>query len=156
MDKDKDWVASNKPAYKPRKRTRKVCDGCQKVYYGARDDQKYCSSVCSSRSEYRRKIGENKNLDIPCSSLGALSELRVCADLLYKGYHVFRSVSPACPCDLVIIYKDKLYRVEVTTAVVTTQGDFRHGKKDRDKEKYDILVFVLKTGEIHYEPGLPK
>ena len=32
---------------------------------------------------------------------GAIAELRVATDLLARGYHVFRSVSPASPCDLI-------------------------------------------------------
>ena len=46
---------------------------------------------------------------------GAIAELRVGVDLLSKGYHVFRSESPGCPCDIVAIKDGECIKIEVRT-----------------------------------------
>jgi hypothetical protein len=59
--------------------------------------------------------GKQRFNGLAASTVGAISELAVCADLLSKGYDVFRSVSPAAPCDLIAQKEGKLIRVEVKT-----------------------------------------
>lgn len=50
-------------------------------------------------------------------SKGAFGELLVSADLLKQGFHVFRSVSPNCPCDLIAMdFMGRVSRVEVKTS----------------------------------------
>ncbi len=46
---------------------------------------------------------------------GTISELRVETDLLERGYHVFRSESSGCPCDIVAIKDGKCIKIEVRT-----------------------------------------
>jgi hypothetical protein len=79
------------------------------------------------------------------NNVGAVCELQVCADLLQRGFHVFRSVSPHAPCDLVVLIGCDLLRVEVRAAkkgVCSTLGD------------HDILAAVNPDGEIIYSPSL--
>ena len=53
---------------------------------------------------------------LPPPTLGALSELQVAVDLMAKGYHVFRALSPDCPCDLVAFRPgEPPVRIEVMT-----------------------------------------
>ena len=59
--------------------------------------------------------GKQRIKGLSASTVGAISELAVCSDLLSKGYDVFRSVSPAAPCDLIAHKEGKLIRVEVKT-----------------------------------------
>ncbi len=44
---------------------------------------------------------------------GAWGELRACAELLSRGYYVFRNVGPNCPFDLAVYRDGKFWRVEV-------------------------------------------
>lgn len=52
---------------------------------------------------------------INCSTKGAIAELRVEADLLARNFHVFRSESPACPCDLIAMRDGVCVKIEVRT-----------------------------------------
>lgn len=49
------------------------------------------------------------------SSRGALAELLVAADLMARGYEVFRAVSPSASCDLTALKDGLSLRVEVRT-----------------------------------------
>jgi len=82
---------------------------------------------------------------------GAISELRVSADLLYKGYSVFRALSPNCPCDLAILKGDKLLKIEVKTTCYSPSGAVVYPKPKNDC--YDILALVL-DDKIIYKPAL--
>ena len=53
---------------------------------------------------------------------GAISELKVCVDLMAKGYHIFRSESPCCPCDLVALKNGITLTVEVRTIARNPSG----------------------------------
>jgi hypothetical protein len=59
--------------------------------------------------------GKQRIKGLSASTIGAISELAVCADLLSKGYDVFRSVSPGAQCDLIAQKDGNLIRVEVKT-----------------------------------------
>lgn len=79
-----------------------------------------------------------------------MSELRVAVDLMDKQYEVFRSISPACSCDLAILKGNKLIRVEVTTGTKAyTPGNITHPPKDASR--YDVLAVVI-GDSIVYKP----
>ena len=67
-----------------------------------------------------------------------MGELLVSADLLKKGYEVFRALSPGCSCDLVAMKNEKLIRVEVKTRQ-KSQGSFSF----KTKKKADLLALVM-------------
>lgn len=84
---------------------------------------------------------------------GAQSELIVSADLLDRGFEVFRSVAQACSCDLIAMKGRKLIRIEVRTGKMSqTAGKvkFQHGLKDSGR--YDSFA-VVTTGEVTYFAG---
>ena len=129
------------------------CFGCKKNFMDSAK-KKYCSKKCRTdhtRSMYRTK---NMSLNVCSATVGAIGELRVCADLLLKGYNVYRSVSPACGCDLAAIKENKFYRVEVTTGYFDYKGEIINNKKYADSSKFDIVAIVFTTGEITYIPEL--
>lgn len=114
----------------------------------------YCSDAC--RQKYLRKLYKIKNpraQNTSTATKGAISELRVAIDLLYKGYGVFRALSPSCPCDLAILEGDKLIRVEVKTAYYTSNTNNIQYPAPIKSEKYDILALVLHD-RIIYQPTL--
>ena len=87
--------------------------------------------------------------DISTGTRGAIGELRVCSDLLAKGYAVFRSVSPSCFCDLVIAKGGQLRTVEVRTGKRTRTGELSYPHDNRA----DVMAVVL-PDEIVYLPAL--
>ncbi len=88
------------------------------------------------------------------STRGAIAELRVAAELLGAGYHVFRALSPACAYDLVILTQDRALTVEVRTTSYAATGDIirQYGKPLKDRA--DIYAWVLPDW-VFYEPELP-
>ena len=85
-------------------------------------------------------------------TLGAMRELVVCADLLSRGFDVFRAVSPSCSFDLVAHRSGRLYRVEVSTGFARPDGSISHSK--RDTSRFDLLGLVLQSGDVAYQPGI--
>lgn len=86
-------------------------------------------------------------------NIGAASEMLVCADLLARGYSVFRSVSGHASCDLICYKKDdleKLIRVEVRTAK-KIKDNIVYAKPDG--KRYDLLALAV-HGEVVYVPPL--
>lgn len=49
---------------------------------------------------------------ITSPNAGAAGELLVCADLMYRGWHVYRCVSPQAPCDIMAWKGETLLRIE--------------------------------------------
>jgi hypothetical protein len=77
-------------------------------------------------------------------TVGAIGELIVSADLLQKGYEVFRALSPSSSCDLAILTKEKkLIRVEVKTGYRTKMTG-RLGCAKPDNARFDILAIVFR------------
>ena len=88
---------------------------------------------------------------ISSSTIGAISELKVAVDLLLRGYHVFRAMSSACPCDLAILKDNRLLKIEVKTAHYTPKGTAF--APSTEGNQYDVLAVVLHD-KIQYEPDL--
>ena len=127
----------------------KNCKVCQKDF-----EEISKLSICCSRECYRKNsISRNPlysqfaKFNGSTATKGAIQELKVSADLLRKGYHVFRAVSPSAHCDLIIIdKKGKLKRVEVRSAVKNKSGKFFFSRNGH----YDLIAFVFKN-KIMYE-----
>ena len=126
---------------------------CQKTLETAQR-KTYCSNKC--RKEHAKFIYKEKNsgLNVCSATIGAIGELRVCVDLLIKGFNVYRSVSPACSADLVITKEGRLYRIEVTTGYFDAKGNIINNKKYADQSKFDVVAIAFKNGEIKYVPNL--
>ena len=86
----------------------KNCSVCGEGFTATMPHARYCSKECRQAQWY-----EPVAHDLSTGTVGALSELRAAADLLSKGYEVFRAMSPSTSCDLVILKDGKLTRVEV-------------------------------------------
>ncbi len=92
-------------------RMTKTCKNCGKEFQGIHN-QHLCSKEC--KKEY---LGVHRQLpNLSSGTVGAIQELRVSVDLLSKGFDVFRSLSPACSCDLLAKKNNKYYGIEVRTA----------------------------------------
>jgi hypothetical protein len=86
--------------------------------------------------------------DIAPSTVGAVAELRVSCDLMARGYAVFRALSPACFCDLVVYVGELAFRVEVRYGTVGA-GKVWHGWNSKDRGRSDVLAIVTIEGVIY-------
>ena len=106
--------------------------------------------MCSQRNRLRRFgiRNESSNLNLHSSVIGAMNELKICYDLLRRGFEVFRSVSPTCSCDLITMKGGKIIRVEVKTCHKSSKT----GKLFFDKTKIrgDFVALVFQN-EIQYQ-----
>jgi hypothetical protein len=89
--------------------------------------------------------------------VGALSELLASADLIRRGFHVFRAVSPSAPCDLIAVSEQGTFRVEVKTAGRKANGGIVRPKiSARVRTRFDVVAYVVHDGAIVYSPEWPK
>jgi len=93
------------------------------------------------------------------SDKGCVHELIVAVDLMKRGFQVYKSMSPASSCDLVIEKGERLIRVEVSTCRLRKSPTLNktiiyHCKAGKFKENvFDILALVdVDSGKIYYSP----
>lgn len=136
----------------------KRCSQCDKLF-DVRPKypwQKFCSNSCRQAFNSIRfhlpSLGES--LQLAASTVGALNELRVAVDLMARGFHVFRALSPACECDLIATSNGKVLRVEVKTGYRRKSGKVT-GAPIRNSDSFDILALAT-VDEIIYQPALPE
>lgn len=107
-----------------------VCATCGEEVRRRRSNARYCSSQCK-KDAHREDLIRIAGSNLSNGSTGAIGELQACVDLLLRGFHVFRSVSPACPSDLVALRHGRLYLIEVRAGSVnalTRRWYFHKGK----------------------------
>lgn len=108
-------------------------------YYGKERKRRF-------RNRHKFLLGEKKTEKrFACSiSKGAISELKVSADLMARGYYVYRALTCHAPCDLIAVRFKKLskqwevLRIEVKSVF---------GKYD--SSKYDVLAVCI-AGNVNY------
>ena len=84
---------------------------------------------------------------VSASDSGAAAELMVAADLIDRGFDVFRNLSPNGPIDLVVLAGGKLYRVQVK------RGGGCHSPQN-GPNGFDVFAHVGPEG-IEYCGDLP-
>lgn len=125
-----------------------TCKVCTKEFTTRASRVFYCSEQCSLKAAANR-VGKPSSAEGVCTgSLGSAHELLVCADLLKRGWEVFRSVSSHASVDLIAHKNGVLKRVEVTTGSRKVDGGISHPTKD--PARHDVLAIVLYSGEIVY------
>ena len=115
---------------------------------------KFCSVSCMQKYEAEHYKLKNPRLNLPTSTVGAISELYIATDLLKQGWAVFRALSPSCPCDLVIMRNDQVLKVEVKTIHFKKNGEPLIPKARTNE--FDILaLYHIGTNKIIYTPAIP-
>ena len=104
-----------------------------------------------SRVRGARTITRKGLLTSNCGTEGTLGELIVAADLMRRGYQVFRAISPSCDYDLIILKGTHLLKVEVTKGY-RDKGVLRWPKHYK---AYDVLAVWEINSTITYIPELP-
>lgn len=94
---------------------RKVCEQCGDAFRRiSQNGKSFCSQECLEASQ-PPVVHEPSNRDrgIPTGTTGAAVELLVASQLMLAGWHVFRSLSPCAPFDLVAFKDGTTMRLEV-------------------------------------------
>ena len=127
------------------------CKNCLASFDPKPSHKKFCCHACYMKWYNNLKFREPPYTTVlPTATVGALGELVVASDLLKRGFHVFRSLSPACPCDLAILAEQSvLVRIEVRTVRRHRSGKLH---LSRNNIKADVLAkVVFGEGIIEYE-----
>lgn len=116
---------------------------------------RYCSQECRTKHLALRYRANNPEPTISSGTRGAISELVVCADLMSRGFEVFRALSPHTSCDLAVLLGGRLVRVEVRTGTRGLDGTLHYPTKGSDKGRQDLWAIVDKrTHQIEYSPPI--
>jgi hypothetical protein len=82
---------------------------------------------------------------------GAAGEMLVIADLLHRGYEVWRAVSGQVACDLVVEIDGRLYKVEVRSVARQLDGPVNSPGGSLGYKGHHILAVVDRlTSSTHY------
>ena len=141
----------------------RTCDHCgdplpwSRLNAANRDRIRFCSKQCSQahfKQQMKAAAGTEHWARLSPGTSGALAELVACADLMARGYEVFRAQSPSCSCDVVAIRDGKVHRVEVRSGYKHQDGTIHTALTRLDPAKYDVLAIVHAGREVVYEPPL--
>ncbi len=131
----------------------KICKECGKTFSAYSSKRLYCTRECKKSVMSKRGFC-SQYPGIPAGTVGAISELRACQDLMAKGYEVFRAVSPSSSCDIAVLKDGKLLRIEVRTSYKDiSTGKITRTKTGQDEGRQDVFAWVL-PDSIVYEPSL--
>ncbi len=88
------------------------------------------------------------------STIGTIAELVASADLMNRGFEVFRALSPNASCDLIAKMGPTSLRIEVKATVVA-DGKIRSRSANKSAP-VDHVALVIRNGQVFYKPALPK
>jgi hypothetical protein len=135
--------------------TKIVCQRCGKEFLKTHYVSLY--AYCSKKCSMDGKHWEDRFVDPPeigtTGTIGAIHELRVCVDLMSKGWDAFRALSPHGPIDVVAIKGDRVIRIQVRKARETVDGKYYFGKP-KDGSPHDMIALSFSTGKVVYLPPL--
>ena len=133
----------------------KNCLFCKLPIPEGKHRYKYCNDRCSADFQNAKVRQHNSVSNLSRSTTGALHELVASIDLMRQGYEVFRALSPATSCDLIILKAHKLLRVEVRTAqkpINSNKLQWHYSEKDVGRS--DVLALVVDSKTVIYLPAL--
>ena len=126
-----------------------VCKIDDKEFISAQPAARYCSDLCRQKAAVIRS-GRTSFLNLPTGTVGAIAEILVAADLLKKGYAVFRALSMSCFCDVIAIKEKRIFRMEIRTGYPSMTSDAIRFSRDTHGEIDCFGVYVGKRDEIFY------
>lgn len=126
------------------------CAECRDFFTPKKPHQRYCSEACRRASNARIYARPKRDIPLSTGAAGALAELLICADLIAKGYEVFRAVSQASSCDILLLSPNGTKRVEVRSALRRLDGSISVPAQAKDIGRYDIMACVTPDGCIAY------
>lgn len=139
-----------------------VCEECGKEFEKNRANKRFCSRPCTTKSYARHNFNAIETVHLSNATTGACSELAVSIDLIFRGYQVFRAVSPACHCDLIAEHNGTFLRIEVRAGAMnkkTGNLGFTRNSKVRNKkygeetlDHYAVVIYENRIPSITYYP----
>ena len=128
----------------------KTCEECSKEFITNIPNKKTCNEYCY-RERFKKLSGRSINdIRVSPGTTGAIAELAVSADLMKKGYAVFRALSPACFCDVIAIKDEKVLKIEIRTGY-KYPATGRLNFPDKIHGKVDCFgVYERISGEVYY------
>lgn len=128
------------------------CKNCKNLFVPHNARQTFCSARCVDLF-WSKGADEESNL---CTGTrGAIHELAVSIDLMRKGWHVFRAISPACPVDLIAMRDGVIYRVQVKKGRLTKAGGLSQPSLLNPNSDFDIMAISTLHDGIKYFPDAP-
>ncbi len=109
---------------------KKICPMCKKEFLSSFKLQIYCNKKCASQSYLISSGRISLFKHLPTASVGAISELIIGADLLKKGYEVYRPLSASCSADLMIEKNNKIMKIEVRTVYESKDNRISYPKQN--------------------------
>lgn len=131
----------------------KPCKVCNKEFQPRTPQHIYCSKLCVAKHADTIQIRSmSKETKLPSGTVGAISEILVSADLMKKGWDVYRALSPSSYCDLIAIKNDTILKLEVRTGTYYTRKNTGltlsyPPKKIAGKT---VVVYTYSDNKIHY------
>lgn len=139
------------------------CRYCNKpLPEGKRGNQVYCNAQCQKDALARQWREKNPKSPLGAVAAGTVAEandMRVCIDLLGRGFSVYRAAFPAMPYDIIAVDPgapfelDYINSIATTTGYRTAAGTVTYNSKV-DKRGADVVAVVLTDGSIVYKPEL--
>lgn len=83
------------------------------------------------------------------STKGAVGELIVSADLMSRGFFVYRCLSSTGPFDLVAVRDGEMFRIEVRCGHIDSEKRLQYAQPQDGR--YDVLAIALSDG-VRYKP----
>jgi len=136
-------IRAKKKKYIPKTKKTRMCEICGKEFKTWTSTQRYCSKKCRSIAYIppMQVTPEVKDR----AARGSMTELLVCVELMGKGYEVFRNMSPAGSCDLVVLREGRLLRVECKTTTLNIKTN-HWSIPSFDMEKCDVVAILISSG----------
>jgi hypothetical protein len=130
---------------------KKVCEECGCNYETYQAFSRYCGQRCKGKANYKssgRSVhGDNK---LPSATVGAMSEIFVSAELMKKGYAVFRALSPSCFCDLIAIKNNQTLRIEARTGYKNTRTNRMCYPKNTHGDITHFAIYERNEGKTYF------
>lgn len=123
------------------------CRGCGTHFHPTCKTNAYCNPKCRPTAKNQhRQYGE-----ISPSTKGAAVELLVSAELMLTGWAVFRSLSPACFCDVVAVKGLATRFIEIRCGHYTMNGGVTYTPTMRPGAT-EFAVVTLSDRKVHFIP----
>jgi hypothetical protein len=134
------------------------CIVCEILFTTYQPNQKVCGEICRKKYNYDLALKKtpSRQRGLSSGSVGAMSELRICADLLRLGYYVFRSVGPNSPYDVIAVKHGKLLKIEIRTGILgASDKPYFNKRTNHSHDLCDVFgVYVEENDSIFYDPPL--
>lgn len=133
-------------------RVLKNCVQCGNEFFQKRRSQIYCTDRCGTINWNKNTI-RNPNIGLPSGTVGAITELFVSAELMKRGYEVYRALSPSCDGDIIAIKNNELHKIEIRSGyyyLKTSTGEYKLTYPKAKINGKKLIVMTHSDNKIHF------